>query len=390
MNKVISKSRKSIVISVIAILSVPIISGCLVDSRLLSQTAEPQVPFVQAELPENTIIIPKVEPIPRPVGLLGDGGLIIFSSAPDLLCATFCFATQFANPDGSGDPLVTWRYLSGPDSWSPDGNSFIYISGSSIYRVAADGTGYKQIIDTATVAEPHMTMSNPTALEISPDGKYIAYSDYRREGCSFGPLVIVSTDGNDIHYVSDSNWCNDYSWSPDSSRLVFTETYDPTNESLLFIFDLRSGSRTELTPLVFDQIDSVLQWWPDDSAIAFSRRVLDPPTNIDYLIDPDGSNMRRCAFECSGVLSPDGSRVAFVGENYQLFIENNNDANSTQISHFEGRVTEIRWSPDGKYLVVNIYDATDYNVYVISADGKSYWPIANNPDYDEILIGWLP
>jgi hypothetical protein len=74
-----SKSVNSVMIGFVAILSFPWIFGCSMINRLLAQTSGTQHPPTPTELAEGIPGTPRFQPIPRPAGLVGGGGLIAYN-----------------------------------------------------------------------------------------------------------------------------------------------------------------------------------------------------------------------------------------------------------------------------------------------------------------------
>ncbi len=109
--------------------------------------------------------------------------------------------------------------------------------------------------------------------KISPDGKRIVYSRNSMDimtDSRTSRLWIVNYDGSNNSPLtgSDKNESKP-TWSPDSSRIVFTSSTD--NGSELFLYWLASGKSTRLTQL--ERSPSGLTWSPDGEQIAFSMLV---------------------------------------------------------------------------------------------------------------------
>ncbi len=247
-----------------------------------------------------------------------------------------------------------------------------------------------------TVDAWQAAFANPMPLPASLTGKVISYGRIIEDGQNPSPenygVFVANLDGSNKQVIGQGVWP---SLSPDGTRAAYAW------EQGLYIADLATGE-SHLIPNTNGN-DYNPRWSPDGTRLAFIR--------IDdfnlYLINPDGTGLQRVtsgneyeelvdwtpdgtglyygANSSQGILlrkidiasgavsdfftisskgasfavSPDGSRIAFserVGEfSYQLFISNL-DGSDRKLIGDSGKwgVTNPRWSPDGKWLMVGI------------------------------------
>ena len=122
-------------------------------------------------------------------------------------------------------------------AWSPTGRRIAFVmggrrpggqdrrGGADIYSIRPDGTGLKRVTKGALVLDE----AGGAGLSWSPDGKRIAFADYRHAGCFDMPsatcnaeIYIVDADGSDAERVTDNmSWDFDPVWSPDGTKIVF-------------------------------------------------------------------------------------------------------------------------------------------------------------------------
>jgi serine/threonine protein kinase len=166
---------------------------------------------------------------------------------------------------------------------------------------------------TQPIAAARRLTSNPTenpisVSAISPDGKYLAYSD--RTGTY---LRLVST--GEVHSLLSKNSEVQYlSWYPDSTRLLISWPPSPAAKMGLWVMPIVGGNPRQLTDEGWSASVS-----PEGSQIVFLKAALFGETGGElWLMSADGSNQRRIissnadgtAFS-SPVWSPDGHWIAY-------------------------------------------------------------------------------
>jgi eukaryotic-like serine/threonine-protein kinase len=166
---------------------------------------------------------------------------------------------------------------------------------------------------TQPIAAARRLTSNPTenpisVSAISPDGKYLAYSD--RTGTY---LRLVST--GEVHSLLSKNSEVQYlSWYPDSTRLLISWPPSPAAKMGLWVMPIVGGTPRQLTDEGWSASVS-----PDGSQIVFLKAAQFGETGGElWLMRADGSNQRRVissgedgtAFS-SPVWSPDGHWIAY-------------------------------------------------------------------------------
>ncbi len=138
-------------------------------------------------------------------------------------------------------------------------------------------------------------------------------------------------------------------------------------------------------------------WSPDGHWIAFSLYYLDESDNEIYIVNVDGSGLRRITYDVHWNMypawSPDGQEIAFTTPD--LYILNLANGGSRRIGQILHDISDIAWSPDGKQIVVraasedggyylfiidvnenNVTQATDYQI----GGGRISW----SPDGKQI------
>jgi Tol biopolymer transport system component len=184
--------------------------------------------------------------------------------------------------DGSGARQVTRERGDTRPAWAPDGRrlAFVRLVGprARLFVVNADGSGLTNLTPTATVdaAEP----------EWSPDGTKIVFTDTFE-------VYVVNADGSGLRTLTAGGPASrprGPSWSPDGSRIA----YGAING--LWVSPAAGGAPQRLAgdfrPGRSDEIWEA-SWSPDGSRIAFVADSGGPLQEELYVVNADGSNLRR-------------------------------------------------------------------------------------------------
>jgi len=242
-------------------------------------------------------------PQPIPADL---SGKIILSEYDNLPANSSSPLVYAANLDGSNMKKIgSGVYDISP---SPDGSQVVYSLEDGLY------------IENIATGETHQipnTISNDRTPYWSPDGTRIAF--LRAESpTSYPNLYTINPDGTDTQRITQQT--GDYyllGWPPDSSALLFT-MFTQGGYQLKKV-EFASGTISDLLALRAGHFDAVA---PDGNDVVF-HDLIDETTLGLYISHLDGSDRR------------------LIG---QATSDNNWNLSSSV------------WSPDGKWLAVNITD----------------------------------
>ena len=196
--------------------------------------------------------------------------------------------------------------------WSPDATRIAFVTRSSVYTMAADGT------DMQRVAKPRSGLAE-FPPRWSPDGTRLAFAATERDGYA---IYTVNADGTELRRLSDA--ASNPSWSPDGERLAFIR-FEPRDSALYTVAADGTDARRVARAGFFGPADRsktnvfahwipVLEWSPDGSRILYSCEggfcIVTLPSRILYTSVYSGTggfggNPRRAP-----VWSPDGTRIA--------------------------------------------------------------------------------
>ncbi len=153
-------------------------------------------------------------------------------------------------------------------AWSPDGARIVFSaedSGSqgrqrNIYSAASDGSNLQRVTNFDVSNDPSQILA--MAPKWSPDGTKVVYSHWGTD--VLAPQVeVINIDGTGRYVLATNAF--DGSWSPDSSRLAYTQAGDRYQ---LAISNLSGDVLETLTSAYSDQQPA---WSPDGRYLAFTR-----------------------------------------------------------------------------------------------------------------------
>lgn len=269
---------------------------------------------------------------------------------------------------------------------------------------------------------------DPRSFAWSPDGRRIAFVTNIRSRFTgtAGEIAVMNADGSGFRAVCSEATCGqglaDPRWSPDGSRLVFS------NMDVIDFFGLGTlpsriwvarpdGTGTHpLTqphcrpghpPLRGCAYDSAAAWSPDGRWIAFSRLIQAfgpnhpkrPRTTVD-LMHPDGSDLHALS-TCTGNLcnqimapawSPDGSRLAYiprVERSSNIVVTTPAGRREVIQACAKGRCVipdDLAWAPNGHALAL-LTEAKESSAYLITVTGRHMHAAGHDV---RCCLTWLP
>jgi Tol biopolymer transport system component len=193
-------------------------------------------------------------------------------------------------------------------AWAPDGNRLAFtntvVVSGGVYVVSASGGTPIRVTNQSTDGGPAW----------SPDAQTIAFV---RNQNRFDRIFVVNVDGSGLRVLTDANvHAQDPEWSPDGSRLVFSDGFD------IYVVN---ANGTGLRRLTGRDTPGELRggrwpaWSPDGSTIVMAR------VDSIGLIQADGTGNRQLVGGFREVWeiawSPDGRRIAFVNDPAGTFQE---------------------------------------------------------------------
>lgn len=250
-------------------------------------------------------------------------------------------------------------------SWSPDGRAIAFASAGGIWTVSTQG-GAPRRLTNATPGGGDPRSASDRAPQWSPKGKWILFETGRRGHDS---LMVVSDDGMVNAYLSQSpNDEEAASWSPDGSRISYTERSKEFFSGKLNVvkFDPASGRAADPTTIYTAKTDRgggwsirKAQWSPDSKTLAVVLQ--DSGWDNVYLIPAAGGTPKAITNgnweDESPEWSPDGKSIAVVSnrgapETRAIWIQPVDGSAPRRFRTFQtdGIESAPLWSPEGSKL----------------------------------------
>jgi Tol biopolymer transport system component len=238
----------------------------------------------------------------------------------------------------------------------------------------------------------------PAAATDQPDNGRIAFGKYDPVLDDYS-LWTANPDGTHRKRLTHMpTYFSD--WSPDGRKIVFE--YAGATGIHIGMVDANGRNLRQLT--FADGLQAAPKWSPDGRWIVFEASPLPPgepgfSTSI-WIMRADGTGARQLThngFNVEGVFSPDGRRIAFARitndeEGIEALYVMDRDG-----SHVRRLVAPTRglehpdWSPDGRWITFNIAQAPNAGVLAIRPDGKGLRTIRRSDNRFELFKPvWSP
>lgn len=259
--------------------------------------------------------------------------------------------------------------LDGLPSWTPDGKRMLFTSNQSddneIWSMNEDGSDRKRLTS--------IKGWNGLA-RMSPDGSKIVFAGELRaeEGISQFHIYIMNADGsNPLQLTMDEEshsdeesesgehthshrkiWNSAPTWSPDSSKILFSTNRETVDVSPVLYTMNTDGSAQQRFGFIFPIDGTTPDWSPVTNKIVFVRGsaakgdiwVMDagspfPGWTAKKITDNIDNNH-------SPVWSPDGTQIAFVSDTYgsdDIFVMNADGSNVRRVSYDASADRQPTW-----------------------------------------------
>ena len=286
------------------------------------------------------------------------------------------------NTDGSNNrPLTTGNKNDYSPRWSPNGTQVLYISNK-------DGTSQLYLRWLSSSSEAKLTNLNQSAnnLSWSPDNKWIAFTMFEPKAGE--TLITMPLKPKDAEWSEPAKYIYKMKYRADETG------YLKDGYTQVFVLSVEGGTPKQLTSGP-NNYGGNLSWSKNGNSLYVSSnqhpdKDFEPINSEIFQIDINSTKIKaittRKGPDHSPVVSPDGSKIAYLGfddkylghQQNRLYIMNTDGSNSKLIlNNFDRSVQNIQWASDNKGIFYQFDDKGNTKIAYTDLSGK-YREITNN------------
>ena len=171
--------------------------------------------------------------------------------------------------------------------------------------------------------------------------------------------------------------------SPDGARIAFERGADASRN--IYVMDADGSNVRRLTTEPGGNFDP--SWSPDGRSIVFESR-RDGNSEI-YVLAVDSLRQTRLtqhpATDSDPAFSPDGRFIAFDSDrsgNREIYRMTASGGDVTRLTSRAEQDSDAAWSPDGRLIAFEAERGPNFDIFVMSADGTGLRQLTEDPAYD--------
>ena len=258
--------------------------------------------------------------------------------------------------------------------WSPDGTRIAYASSENEATQL-----FVRWMDTGQTAQVTRLTESPGSLAWSPNGRWLAFTMRVKEKSK--PLAELPSKPDDAEWAEPAKVIDKVLYRSDGGG------YIEDGYSQMFVVPAEGGSPRQLTSGPYHH-RSRPSWTPDSAALVFSANRHD-----DWEYDPANSEVYRVSIDdgtitpltdrqgpdSGPVVSPDGSRIAYLGhdeqwlghQNDHIYLMDPDGSDTRQLTReFDYNAANLVWRTDGQGLYFQFDEEGDSKIGFIDLDGR--------------------
>lgn len=176
-------------------------------------------------------------------------------------------------------------------------------------------------------------------------------------------------------------------WSPDGTKIVFQRFGSTSIQTEIYVMDADGSNVRRLT-----QFGTAFQpaWSPDGSQVVFGSG-LGRRSEI-FVMNADGTGVLRLTrdrfADTVPAWSPDGTAIAFASRrhrNVDIYLMAADGSDVRRLTHVRAKDMNPDWSPDGSRLVFQSHRHSNWDLYTILTDGSGLERLT-----DRTTVEWAP
>jgi len=230
----------------------------------------------------------------------------------------------------------------------------------------------------------------------SPNGNELTFTHFRRslEYPNGHPQLFKAnlSTGKTSAFSGRGDLNTGASYSPDGSKIVFTQSQDGNAD--IYVINSDGSGLKRLTR--YEGIDTSPSWSPDGQRIAFvSDRHGSPQI---FVMDANGDNVERLTrqgnYNQTPAWSPRGDEIAFTARDerivFDIFVVNVHSKEIRRVTQDQGFNEHPTWAPNGRMLMFSSNRTGKRALYVSTADGNVQRMVSPPGDEDTTDPAWGP
>lgn len=274
---------------------------------------------------------------------------------------------------------VPIQLTSGPLLW---GEPIPSRDGKKIFARGVSLHGELERYDQTTKrVEPYLGGISAEMPDFSRDGKFVVYVSFPD-----GILWRANRDGSGLVQLTQPPFYpRNPHWSPDGTQILFTDNTE-NGADAAYIVSSQGGTPKRLFPR--DGLQSLAEWSPDGTKVAYSTSrgfsFLPAPGELSQdelrITELETGKVTEIGKGWGPAWSPDGRYIAvhpFVATDLRVF-----DLKTGTWNDFsqQGEVAGNCWSHDGRYIYFECWTKDNVGVYRVALRGGNRELVFNLPD----------
>ena len=286
--------------------------------------------------------------------------------------------TLYRVPVLGGPPAKVLDRVFSAIAFSHDGKQFAFVrkNQDDMALMVANSDGSGDARDIAAVKQPNgFSTSGPSW---SPDGKRIASGMFNAAGGGYSTVVEVPVEGGEPRPIGSEKWASvgRLLWLQDNSGLIMTAQPEASSiGTQVWFLPYSGGPAHRITNDLNGYGEVSLGLTADSGTIATIQQV---NTSSIWITAPGEDESRahqvvKTNLPETVAWTPDG-RIVYAsrtGENWDLWIANNNGSESKQLTADAFIDHQPTVSADGRYIVFQSNRSGARNIWRIDADGNN-------------------